>query len=281
MSDAPRPRRGRPPDAASVADKRFRRSEVRPGKRRRLGQRIWQVARAGLVVGGLMAAGALVSARAVDARLLAVDRVIVQGNHRLTVGEVEAIVSDLRGANLLLVNLGRVQARLLDSPWVASVTLRRVLPSTVDIRIVEREPMAIARLGQQLYLVDDAGTIIDEYGPQHADFDLPIVDGLATGTTAGGPAIDPGRAQLTARLLRALAPRPDVRRALSQVDVSRPQNVVVLLGDDPTLLHLGDEQFLARLQTYLELTPALAERERAVEYVDLRFGHRVFIKDRK
>lgn len=275
------PRRGMPPSTASVADKRFRRSDVRQGKRRRLGLRVWRVGRVVLAGGALVALGVFGSSRIVGAQLLAVNRVIVQGNHRLSVGDIDALIGDVRGESLLLVDLHRFQTRLLDSPWVQSVTLRRILPSTVDVRIVERDPVAIARLGQQLYLVDGTGVIIDEYGPQYGDLDLPIVDGMAAPVSEGGRAIDPGRAQLAARFLSALAGRPELRRAVSQVDVSRESNVVVLLGDDPAQLYLGDQQFVERLRTYLEIRPTLDERMDEVDYVDLRFGQRVIAKERK
>lgn len=276
-----RGRSGLPTGVGSVADKRFRRSETRVGRRRGTAQRLWRVARVALMLTALVAAGVFTSVRAVDARLLAVNRVLVTGNQRLSLGEIDALIGDIRGESVLLVDLHHVEARLLDSPWVESVTVRRLLPSTVDVRIVERNPVAIARLGQQLYLVDDAGIIIDGYGPSYSDFDLPIVDGMAAPAESGGRAIDPARAQLTARFLAALAGRPELRRAVSQVDVSRERNVAVLLGDDPTLLYLGDDQFVDRLRTYLELRPTLTERMAAVDYVDLRFGPRVVAKERR
>lgn len=271
-----------PRNAPAATDKRFRRPDVRPGKRRRLGQRIWRVGRLVLAGGALVTLAVLGSSRVVDARLLAVDRVIVQGNQRLSVGEIEALVSDVRGQSLLTVDLHVFQTRLLGSPWVQSVTVRRILPSTVDVRIVERDPVAIARLGQQLYLVDGTGVIIGEYGPQYSDFDLPIVDGMAAPAPGGdgGLAIDPARAQLAARFLASMAGRPELRRSVSQVDVSREGNVTVLLGGDPALLYLGDEQFVERLRTYLEIRPTLEERMADVDYVDLRFGQRVVVKDR-
>lgn len=272
------PRRGLP---AASADRRFRRAEVRPGRRRRVLQRAWHVGRAVLVVGALAGLGAVASSQIVGARILTVDSVIVRGNHRLTHGEVESLISHVRGENLLLVDLDRVRARLLDSPWVAGVAARRVFPSTLDIAIAEREPVAIARLSQQLYLVDETGIIIDEYGPQHREFDLPIVDGLAAPRTPDGPVIDPARVRLAARFLRSLQAQPALYRALSQVNVADVDNVVVLLGDDPTYLHLGDAQFAERLQRYLEMTPLLADRGREVESVDLRFGNRLVLRDRR
>ena len=66
----------------------------------------------------------------------------------------------------------------------------------------------IGRLGQQLYLVDAHGVVIDEYGPQYADFDLPIIDGLVPRRrTAARPAIDRRRAELAARVIDGAAAR--------------------------------------------------------------------------
>jgi len=275
------PRRGMPRSSASVADKRFRRPDVRPGKRRGLALRAWQIGRVVLVGGALVALGVLVSSQVVDARLLAVDRVTVQGNRRLSTGEVEALIGGIRGESLLMVDLIKCQSQLMGSPWVQSVTVRRVLPSTIDIRIVERDPVAIARLGQQLYLVEAAGVVQGGYGPQYSDFDLPIVDGMGAGASAQGEAIDPARAQLAARFLSALSGRTELRRSISQVDVSRENNVVVLLESDTAQIYLGDDQFVERLRTYLEIRPTLLERMPDIDYVDLRFGQRVIAKERK
>lgn len=280
MSEALNKRRGIPGGAASVADKRFRRPDVRPGRSRRFSQLMIRLLGAGLALVALMALGALMSVRVVGARLLAVDNVAVQGNRRLSITEINVLLDSVRGQSLLLVDLQQFRARLLDSPWVASVTVRRLLPSTLEVRIVEREPVAIARLSQQLYLVDDSGVIIDEYGPQHADLDLPIVDGMAAIDARGGSRIDPVRARLVARFLGTLSARQELLRSVSQVDVSRDANVAVLLDGDSTLLYLGDDQFVERLRTYLEIRPTLAERMNDVDYVDLRFGQRVFLKNR-
>ena len=47
------------------------------------------------------------------------------------------------------------------------------------VRVTERRPIAAARFADQLYLVDEQGTVIDRHGPRFAEFDLPIIDGLA------------------------------------------------------------------------------------------------------
>ena len=58
-----------------------------------------------------------------------------------------------------------------------------------------------------------------------------------------------------------LASDAELARRLSQIDVSDSHDAVVLLDDDPALLHLGDEQFVERLHSYLDIAAALpAER---------------------
>ena len=67
---------------------------------------------------------------------------------------------------------------------------------------------------------------------------------------------------------------------MSQIDVSDAHDAVVLLDNDPALLHLGEERFRERLQAYLEIAETLRERIPDIDYVDLRFEQRVYVKPR-
>jgi cell division protein FtsQ len=205
-----------------------------------------------------------------------VGRVTVRGTTRLSTAEIDALLPGLRGQHILRVDLETYGRRLLDSPWVASAAMRRVLPGTIEIRVVERAPLAIARIGQRLYLVDGEGVVMDEFGPEYQAFDLPVVDGLVD----PGGAVDPGRAALTHAFLQALRNAPALRQRVSQIDVSRDGDVAVLLAGDPTLVHLGDTRFLDRLRTYEELAPTLQGRLKDIDYVDMRFDERVYVKSK-
>jgi cell division protein FtsQ len=200
-----------------------------------------------------------------------VQRLTIRGNHRLASHEVMRLLNGMRGQHILAVDLDEWRTELFASPWVADVTMRRVLPATVEIAIAERSPMAIGRQRGQLYLVDVEGGVIDTYGPAYADFDLPVVDGLGPGATPEG-------ARAAATLLAALAPEADLMERLSQASVTNPRDVVVILDGDGAQLHLGDRDFVGRIRAYLELAPALRERVPEIDYVDLRFEHRVFVR---
>lgn len=265
------------------ADKRFRRAHLRPARKRGgLAPRRWRTAIAVSIVGLALYAGHRAVAVVAGLEMFHVDQVHVRGNHRLSNGEVVAMLEGLRGRSVLAVDLAEWRRALLNSPWVADASLRRTLPSTVDVVILERAPLGIGRINGSLYLVDERGAVIDEYGPTYADLDLPIIDGLSA--RLGAPASAPGaessdvyRALLARRLLDALRVR-NMAGQISQIDVSDSRNAVVLLDGDPTLIRLGNERFVERLQSYHELAPALRERVPAIDYVDLRFDERVYVR---
>jgi cell division protein FtsQ len=262
------------------AEKNFRRAKVRPAARRgRITAWItWRAARWVVGVLVVMYAGYRGSSLVLHASGLQVRRISVHGNVRLSSGEVQAIVDGLRGSNILTADLPGYRRRLMESPWVADVAIRRLLPSTVEVFVSERRPMGLCRLGNALYLIDPGGTVIDEFGPQYAEFDLPIIDGLLRAPGSGQPTIDETRAELAARVIDALAPRKDLAQRISQIDVRDAHDAVVLLDNDAALLHLGEDRFLERVQSYIDLAPALKQRVPDIDYVDLRFDERVYVR---
>lgn len=267
------------PAIAVSADRRFRRAQVKPSRKRSaVARQVWSVVRIIAVLGVTLYGGWRATALVLGAPALQVARITVRGNDRLANGEVLALLDGLRGQNILTVDLRAWQARLLASPWVAQAQVRRMLPSRIDVELSERVPIGIARLSGALYLVDAAGIVIDEFGPNYAALDLPLIDGLAAAPGAADGVVNERKARLAAQVVAALAARADLAARVSEIDVSDAHDAVVILEGDTTLLRLGDQEFVARIQQYLDVAPALHERVPQIDYVDLRFGERVYVR---
>lgn len=264
---------------AAATDKRFKRAHVKPSRKRSAASRhAWLAARLlvlAMLLGYATYQGVTLIAAAPS---LQIGHLQVRGHQRLSTGEVLALVEGLRGQNILAADLDEWQRKLLSSPWVEGATIRRVLPSTVEITVSERQPMGIGRIGMAMYLIDSQGVIIDEYGPAYADIDLPIIDGLAASPQDGGSIVDVARAEFAAAAIGALSARPEILKQVSQLDVANLHDAVIILDGDSALLHVGDEDFAARVQQYLDLAPALRERVAAIDYVDLRFDERMYVR---
>jgi cell division protein FtsQ len=262
---------------AISADKRFHRAHVKPSRKR---SRLRTIS-VPLVKGGLIAAFVLLliyrgGAVLAETPLLKIDRIVVGGNRRLATEDVLAALGGLRGENIVMTDLDAWRERLVASPWVRDATFRRSLPSTVEVMVAEREPIGIGRLKGQLFLVDEHGTVIDTYGPHYSDLDLPIIDGLTAGSAVGDA--DPGRGELAARVIQALKTKPNLARRLSQIDVADEHNAAVILNGDQAVIYVGDDRFLPRIESYLDLASALRARVADIDYVDLRFDDRIYVR---
>ena len=263
---------------SAPADRRFRRHHVKPARHRRTWRSLVTPAALGLTA-LIVAIFIVARSRSLMARagVLQIDHIVVHGNERLSKGEVLGMVGGLRGESLFGTDLDRWRRRLMASPWVRDAALRRSLPSTVDIAISERTPVGVSRVADAMYLVDDRGILIDQYGPPYSDLDLPIIDGLAT-PSADGTAADTARADLAARVIASIRTKPDLAKRLSQIDVSDLHNASVILSGDPAVIFLGDDLFVQRLRQYVDLAAALRERVPSIDYVDLRFDDRIYVR---
>jgi cell division protein FtsQ len=260
------------------ADKRFKRARVQPPRKRRSWHAsAFAVAKSLLFIVALAYATSRTVHFLTTAPGLRIDRIAIQGNHQLAARDMATMLRGLRGSNIMQADLDGWRTRLLRSPWIKDAALRRILPSTIELAITEREPLGLGRLNDHLYLVSTDGTIIDEYSSKYAAFDLPIIDGLNAANN-DGLLVDVARSTLAADVLKNLHQSSDLAGRISQIDVSSPDDAIVLLADDPARIHLGHEQFAERLRAYLELAPTLRARVPAIDYVDLRFDTRIFVR---
>jgi cell division septal protein FtsQ len=264
----------------SPAEKNFRRAKAVKPVRKRAVRRFmsWR----SVVTCTAVPLGLYATYRTFDlvlhASALQVRRIVVRGHVQVSTGEVRALLDGLRGTSILTADLSQYRARLMASPWVSEAALRRRLPSTIEVFVSERRPIGLCRIGGHLYLVDRSGTIIEEYGPPYAKLNLPIIDGALRTPPSRTPLIDERRTELAARVIDSLASSQQLSARLSQIDVSDLLDAVVLIDEDPALLHLGDQRFAERLQGYLDLAPTLRETAPEIDSVDLRFEDRIYIR---
>lgn len=264
---------------AAPADKRFRRAHVSPRRRRVLDRRTWV---RGALIGGLVlaaVAGIITVVRGLmTSDALTITTITVEGTMRMPEGVVREELADLVGRGTFSVDLDEWNERVRRLSWVQDASMRRILPGTVAVAISERQPMAIGRIGDTLNVIDRRGMIIDAFGPNYSDLDLPIIDGLAHSDAQALGVLEQSRSALAVRLLSDLSRSPALAARVSQIDVSDPRNALVVLKGDTTMLHLGDALFAERLQEYLDLAPTLKENVPDAEAVVLRYGSRVFVR---
>jgi cell division protein FtsQ len=104
----------------------------------------------------------------VHSPLMAVERIDIRGAVETDVARVVAAEGVGVGALLLWVDTDDLEAAIADEPWVSDVRVQRVWPDTIEIEVVEREPVVWIEGVFGWMLVGRDGTVIDrsaEPGP--------------------------------------------------------------------------------------------------------------------
>ena len=205
---------------------------------------------------------------------LEIDRIFVEGNERLSEGEILELIEVHGATNILTLDLDETKRKLLRSAWVRDVELKRMLPATLTLQIVERTPVAVAALSE-LYLLAEDGTILDQLPPFYDMEKLVLVRGLRD--EDGGVSAD--RAALAGRMAEALIADERLALLVSELDVTEGADSMTLhLRESPLTLLVSEQTMVSRLSEVVPLLAGIAERLPRVQVLDLRFQNRVYVR---
>lgn len=108
--------------------------------------------------------------------LLRVARVEIEGLRRVHAAELRHLAGVSNGALLTAIDDRDVVDRVSAHPWVESVEVERVWPSTLVIRVTEHSPVAMVRREGALWYVDAGG--VPFLRARLDDADYPVIAGL-------------------------------------------------------------------------------------------------------
>ena len=174
------------------------------------------------------------------------------GNSR-TSPEALRHLSDLHtGTHLAMADLGRAVAGVERHPWVEHAEARRIFPSTVEIRVVEHEPVLLLALDGLWYLDADGRPF---KRARTDDLDYPVLTGLDAELVAAHPALAVAAAR--AALVTLASAESAAQLAPGQVselhlDLDRGFTVVLRSGSELVLGWTDPEERFDRVARMVE-----------------------------
>ncbi len=196
---------------------------------------------------------------------LRIRKVVVKGNRYLSMKEV-ILLTELRGReSLLRVSSRDLRGRLLRSPWIKDVVIRKELPDTIVLKIMETAPRALLKKNGHMYIVDKSGRILEEMS-NTVPF-LPVIK-------MSGNRKD--------TLIEALKLAGVIRESefLSNeevvIDAEAPYRMTLRVGD--LLIKVGKGDYRSKLSRLAHLEKEIISRGIPIKYIDLRFSRRVIVR---
>ena len=203
------------------------------------------------------------------------DNIEVTGMQNVTKAQIMEVMGADIGRNIFFIPLAQQKALLEQIPWVESASVMRFVPNRLKVEIAERTPVAFARVGPRMALIDAGGTLM-ELSPKHK-YSFPVILGMNPGEPLSTRA---PRMKAYAEMVRELeSGGARYSEDLSEVDLSDLEDVKVRVNDPAgdVLVHLGSSDYLQRYKIFVTHAQAWRQQFQKLESVDLRYDNQIIV----
>jgi cell division protein FtsQ len=203
------------------------------------------------------------------------DNIEVTGTQNVTKAQIMEVMGGDIGRNIFFIPLTQQKAQLEQIPWVESASVMRFVPNRLKVEIHERTPVAFARVGPRISLIDAGGSLMEL--PPKRKYSFPVILGMNPGEPLSTRA---PRMKVYMELVRDLdSGGARYSQDLSEVNLIDLEDVKVRVNDPAgdVLVHLGSSDYLRRYKTYASHVQEWRQQFRDLESVDLRYDNQIVV----
>lgn len=197
------------------------------------------------------------------------------GLSRASQAEILRVFENDFGRSLYLLSVGERRESLLKVDWVKDVTVSRRWPNQLHVRIVEREPVAVAQVNVRnaapvFQMIDLDGVLLPIPRGEKMD-KYPVLTGFGTNEAKATRKM---RVEHAVAMLKELGP---LRAMLAEIDVRDPGNLQATLAVDANAvtLRMGNKNYRKRLQNFLNHQERIRQERPEARTFDLRIDGRI------
>jgi cell division protein FtsQ len=205
------------------------------------------------------------------------DHIEVTGADHVAHAQIMEVMGGDIGRNIFFVPLAQRKLQLEQIPWVESASVMRFVPNRLRIEIHERTPVAFARVGSHISLIDAGGTLMELAPGGKHKYSFAVITGMNSGEPLSMRA---ARMKNYNQLVRELdSSGAHYSQELNEVDLSDPEDVKVIAADSngDVLVHLGSGNYLQRYRTYVTHVQQWRQQFDKLESVDLRYDGQIIV----
>ncbi len=203
------------------------------------------------------------------------DNLEITGMQNVTKAQIMEVMGADIGRNIFFVPLDQQKFQLEQIPWVESASVMRFVPNRLKVEIQERTPVAFARVGPRISLIDAGGTLMEL--PHNHKYSFPVILGMNPGEPLSTRA---PRMKAYNELVQELdSGGARYSQDLSEVDLSDLENLKVRVNDPAgdVLVELGSSEYLKRYKTYVSHVQEWRQQFQKLESVNLRYDNQVIV----
>ena len=183
------------------------------------------------------------------------------------------------GLNIFSVNLTTTRKRLLAHPWISDAEVSREIPSGIQIRIKEHEPLAIIDINRK-FLLNKQGDLFKEWEVTDP-VNLPVVDGLSFSDLNVGvrPYSRPFNAVMTVLKLGRHEGSILTNKEIRKIEVDKDIGLTIYANNSLGALKLGYDDYPSKFKRLQEVLFYLKKNQNipVLNSIDLNNPNRIVV----
>lgn len=191
-----------------------------------------------------------------------IKNITVIGNEKITENEIISLSQIQLEENIYKIIKSKVKKNIKENSYIENVTIKRKLPSQIQINIEERKPTFMVEYGASYIYIDKQGYILEI---SEEPINLPILQGIQTESekfNAGARLNNEDLEKLNTVLkIVELAKNNDILELINRIDIENNKDYKLILETKGKTVYIGDE---TNLSTKLLNVKAIIEKTEGI-----------------
>ncbi len=212
-----------------------------------------------------------------------VQKIAVTGCKALTEPEVLAAAKVPMSRSIFDVEFAPIAKRVEALPFVQSVQISRIFPSTVVIAVEERKPLALINHAG-LWPVDAEGLILPRLQAKRRannplGYDTPILSGSAFAKNIGGKALTAANRRVIELLAELRAGNAMIYHSLSELNLNSRGELTCYLMDGGVPVYLGANNWPEKCERLFIFLQHIKPPAGKFLVIDLRYENQIVTRE--
>lgn len=182
-----------------------------------------------------------------------IKNITTTGNEKITSEEIISLSGIQLNENMFKISGNKIEQAIKTNAYIDSVNLKRKLPDSIELQVVERKPAYMLTIGNAYGYISSQGYILEI---SKDSLELPIITGFATPkdqVQAGNRlcAEDLEKLNSVIQIIDS-ANSNEIGKLITKVNIEDKQDYVLELEEENKTVHLGDTSNLSTKMLYIK-----------------------------
>lgn len=193
----------------------------------------------------------------------------VVGNQKITSEKIINMSGIVVNENAFKIDIKQAIANILQEPYIEKVEIKRVLPSTIEIQVKERQATFMLEFANGYVYINNQGYMLES---AEEKLGIPIITGYVTPVEN----IVPGNRLQTEDLkkmetvlkIMETAKSNEIEKMITKIDISDEKNYTLILEGEGKTAYLGDASNINTRIQYLKLVIEKEQGKRGEVFIN-------------